>query len=303
MVYVVFGAGLLALFFGGDFLVRGAVGIARRFHVPPLVIGLTIVGFGTSTPELLVSLQAALAGTPAIAIGNVVGSNIANILLILGVSALIAPVGIRFGDLPREFAVMIGATLLLWVLMVGGHLVRAEGALLVAGLGVYLALCLRDKAEPAPEGTHVPPLWQTAVYALGGLLTLMLGARFLVASATEIARDYGISEAVIGLTIVAIGTSLPELATSVVAAFRRQADIAVGNILGSNIFNILGILGATALVTPVPIEPRFVRLDLGLALAAALALLALSATAGRIGRRAGGGLLAAYGGYLALMGA
>ncbi|WP_343116955.1 calcium/sodium antiporter [Ostreiculturibacter nitratireducens] len=302
MVYLVFGAGLLALFFGGEFLVRGAVGIARRYHVPPLVIGLTIVGFGTSMPELLVSLQAALAGTPAIAVGNVLGSNIANILLILGLSSLIAPVGMRLGDLPRDFAVMIGATLLLWALMWGGLLTRVEGFLLLAGLVAYLALCLRDKAEPEPEGAHVPPLLQSLLAALGGLATLMLGAKFLVSSATEIARDYGISEAVIGLTIVAVGTSLPELATSLVAAFRRQADIAVGNILGSNIFNILGILGATAAVTPVPIDPRFVGLDMGLVLAASIALLALAAAAGRIGRRAGGGLLIAYGSYLALMG-
>ncbi len=269
--------------------------------MPPLVIGLTIVGFGTSAPELLVSLQAALAGTPAIAVGNVVGSNIANILLILGVSAVITPVALVLSRLRRDFAVMIGATVLLWALVWGGMLARVEGLVLVALLTGYLALCLRQKAEAPAEGTHVAPLWLSVALAIGGLITLMLGARFLVDSAVQIARAFEVSEAVIGLTIVAIGTSLPELATSIVAAIRKQSDIAVGNILGSNIFNTLGILGVTAIVTPIPVEPRFQGLDMGLALAAALMLLALAAGPGRISRAAGAGLLLAYLAYLALV--
>ena len=301
LVYIIFTLGLFALFFGGEFIVRGAVGIAQRFHVPPLVIGLTIVGFGTSAPELLVSLQAALAGTPAIAVGNVVGSNIANILLILGVSAVITPVALVLSRLRRDFAVMIGATVLLWALVWGGMLARVEGLVLVALLVSYLALCLRQKAEAPAEGTHVAPLWLSVALAIGGLITLMLGARFLVDSAVQIARAFEVSEAVIGLTIVAIGTSLPELATSIVAALRKQSDIAVGNILGSNIFNTLGILGVTALVTPIPVEPRFQGLDMGLALVSALLLLALAAGPGRISRAAGGGLLLAYLAYLALV--
>ncbi len=305
MTYALFLAGLVGLFFGGEFLIRGAVGVARRLHVPPLVIGLTIVGFGTSTPELLVSLQAALSGAPSLAIGNVIGSNIANILLILGLSSMIAVVPMRFADMRRDFAVMIGATLLLWLMIAGGMVTRLEGAVLSAALGLYLWISLKDTAGSAPpeDGLVTAPLWKSIAIAIAGLVILMIGARLLVHSSTEIARAFGVSEAVIGLTIVAIGTSLPELATSIVAALRRHPEIAVGNILGSNIFNILGILGITALVTPIPVEPRFVGLDMALALAAALAMLGFAVLGGRIGRIGGGALLAGYAGYIGLMAA
>ncbi|WP_347313307.1 calcium/sodium antiporter [Defluviimonas sp. SAOS-178_SWC] len=305
MTYLLFLAGLVGLFFGGEFLIRGAVGVARRLHVPPLVIGLTIVGFGTSTPELLVSIQAALSGAPSLAVGNVIGSNIANILLILGISAVIAVVPMRFGAMRRDFAVMIGATLLLWVMIAGGVVSRAEGAILTAGLALYLWLSLRGTAGSAPpaDAEVAAPLWKSALFAVAGLIILMVGARLLVVSATEIARAFGVSEAVIGLTIVAIGTSLPELATAIIAAMRRHPEIAVGNILGSNVFNILGILGITALVTPIPVEPRFAGLDMALALAAALAMLGFAVFGGRIGRIGGGVLLAGYAGYIGLMAA
>ncbi len=302
MTYILFLAGLAGLLVGGEFLIRGAVGLAQRFHVPPLIIGLTIVGFGTSTPELLVSLQAALDGAPALAIGNVVGSNIANILLILGLSAMIVPMMLDFARLRRDFAVMIGATIALWLMLGGGVVSRPEGMLLLAGLGVYLWISLKGARE-IPEGPVVArPVWQTALMAVGGLLILMAGAKAMVVSSTEIARAFGVSEAVIGLTIVAVGTSLPEMATSILAAFRKHPELAIGNILGSNIFNILGILGVTATVTPVPVDPRFSGLDIGLALGAALAFLALAALPGRVGRLAGTGLLASYGGYLTLLG-
>ena len=303
MTYALFLAGLVGLFFGGEFLIRGAVGVARRLHVPPLVIGLTIVGFGTSTPELLVSLQAAMAGAPSLAIGNVIGSNIANILLILGLSSMIAVVPMRFADMRRDFAVMIGATLLLWLMFAGGVVSRVEGAVLTAGLLLYLWISLKDSAGSAPpqDGLVTIPLWQSIAFAVAGLIVLMIGARLLVDSATEIARTYGVSEAVIGLTIVAVGTSLPELATAIVAAMRRHPELAVGNILGSNVFNILGILGITALVTPIPVEARFAGLDMALALASALAMLAFAVLGGRIGRIGGGALLAGYAGYVGLM--
>lgn len=305
MAYLMFVLGLVGLFFGGEFLIRGAVGVAQRFLVPPLIIGLTIVGFGTSTPELLVSLQAALGGAPALALGNVIGSNIANVLLILGLSALITAVPLRLADMRRDFAVMIGATLLLWLMLAGGMVARWEGLVLVAALAVYLWLCLKGAAgSSAPaDGVVVRPLWKSLAFALLGLVVLMTGARLLVDSSTEIARAFGVSEAVIGLTIVAIGTSLPELATSIVAALRRHPEIAVGNILGSNVFNILGILGVTAAVTPIPVESRFAGLDMGLALAAALAMLAFAALPGRVGRLGGGALLVSYAGYIGLMGA
>ncbi|MCB2117588.1 MAG: calcium/sodium antiporter [Rhodobacteraceae bacterium] len=302
MTYVMFALGLAGLFVGGEFLVRGAVGLARRLGISPLVIGLTVVGFGTSTPELLVSLQAALAGSPAIAIGNVVGSNIANILLILGVTALIMPVPMRLADTRRDFAVMIGVTLLLWALLFGAVITAWQGAFFVILLGAYLWFSLRS-TQAAPED-HPPatqkPVWRSVLEAAGGLILLMVGARFLVESATEIARAFGISEAVIGLTIVAVGTSLPELAASAMAAYRKHPEIAVGNILGSNIFNILAILGVTAMIYPIPVDPRFARLDMPAAMAAALAMLALAALAGRVSRLGGAALIAGYAGYLAV---
>ncbi len=305
MTYFLFLVGLVGLFLGGEVLIRGAVGVARRFHVPPLIIGLTIVGFGTSTPELLVGLQAALAGAPALATGNVIGSNIANILLILGASAVIATVPLPLPTMQRDFTVMIGATLTLWLMLAGGTVTRFEGLILLAALAVYLWQCLRNAAgsEPPTLEEEPRPLWQSLAMALGGLIILMVGARLLVDSSTEIARAFGVSEAVIGLTIVAIGTSLPELATAVIAALRGHSEIAVGNILGSNVFNILGILGVTATVTPIPVEPRFVGLDMGLALLAALAMLGFAALTGKVARAGGGVLLAAYAAYIGVMGA
>jgi len=304
LTYLIFALGLTALFFGGDILIKGAVGLAHRFHVPPLIIGATIVGFGTSTPELLVSLQAALAGSPALALGNVIGSNIANILLILGVAAVIVAVPLPAAAAARDFAFMIGATVLLWVMLGGGAITRPEGLMLLAGLAVYLWLSLRAaRAAPPPEeAIACRPLWQSLCLALAGLVLLMVGARFLVDSATEIARALGVSEAVIGLTIVAVGTSLPELAASILAALRRHPELAVGNILGSNVFNILGILGITAAVAPVPVDARFSVFDIALALAAALAMAAFAVTTGRMGRVGGAGLLAVYGGYIAMLG-
>jgi cation:H+ antiporter len=305
LTYLLFVLGLIALIFGGESLIRGAVGIARRFDVPPLVIGLTIVGFGTSTPELLVSIQAALAGAPALALGNVIGSNIANILLILGVSAMITAVPLPLERMRRDFAVMIGGTFLLWLMLAGGMVARWEGAVLVICLIGYLTISFLDAGGSEQPDTRLPlpDLWKSAGLTIGGLVVLMFGAHLLVQSATEIARTFGVSEAVIGLTIVAVGTSLPELATSILAAIRRHPEIAVGNILGSNIFNIFGILGITALVTPIPVEARFAGLDMGVAILAALAMLGFAALKGRIGRTGGGVLLVTYGGYMAYLAA
>ncbi|MCV2864694.1 calcium/sodium antiporter [Defluviimonas sp. WL0075] len=302
MIFLMFLAGLAGLILGGEFLVRGAVGIAQRFHVPPLVIGLTIVGFGTSTPELLVSVQAALGGVPALALGNVVGSNIANVLLILGLSAMIVPVVLNLVKLKRDFVFMLGATLALCVVLLDGVVSRIEGGLLVVSLIVYLWICLTSAREIPETAIRVRPVWQSVALLAVGFVGLLLGANALVASATQMARAFGVSEAVIGLTIVAIGTSLPEMATGVLAAIRKHPEIAIGNVLGSNIFNILGILGITAAITPIPVDSDFSALDIGLAAAAAFALLAFAAFPGRIGRVAGVGLLGTYGGYLVLLG-
>jgi cation:H+ antiporter len=302
LTYVLFILGLVALFFGGEYLVRGASSVARHFRLSPMVIGLTIVGFGTSAPELLVSLQAALEGQPAIAIGNVLGSNIANILLILGISAVIAPLLIPVRKLWRDLGFMLLATATIWVMLLDGTVSRLDGVILFAGLIVFLLVAfLTGKAEPEDDDQVVSEQWKAWAMTFGGLVVLVIGARLLVDSATTIARTYGISEAVIGLTIVAVGTSLPELATSVIAAIRKQTEIAVGNIVGSNIFNIFGILGVTALITPIPSEARFAAIDMPWVAIAAVGLTVLAVVLNGLPRIAGVALLAAYGGYLALM--
>jgi len=294
-------AGLIGLFFGGEALVRGSVGIARRMAIPPLLIGLTVVGFGTSTPELLVSVDAAWRGVPDIALGNIIGSNIANILLIIGLSALVWPITVMGATLRRDTVVMVAGALLLVPMFALGQVGRLPGLLLVAGLAGYLVWAYRQPGEsvseeeglPAPSSVLVSVLW-----VIGGLVALMLGARFLVDGAVSIARGYGISEAFIGLTIVAVGTSLPELATSLIAALRRQSAIAIGNIVGSNIFNIFGILGVTALITPIPVAARFLTFDLPVLIAMSLVLTALLLARSVIGRGVGVAMLVAYAAYV-----
>lgn len=290
--------GLVALLVGGDLLVRGAVGVARRFGVSPLVIGLTLVGFGTSAPELVTSISAALAGAPGIALGNVVGSNIANILLILGVAAVIRPVMAQMAGLPRESAWVGGSAVGLAVLAALGQISALAGITLLALLGVYLWGAFRSGAAPA-EDVDIPtdPLPKAATFLLIGLALTIGGAVALVEGATGMARAYGVPEAVIGLTLVAVGTSLPELATTVMAARRGQSDVALGNILGSGIFNILGILGVTALVAPLPIAPDLLP-DIGVMLATTALLIGVIFTRGTITRVSGGVFLVLYAVYM-----
>lgn len=300
MDYVLLIAGFIGLFLGGDALVRGAVGLARRLGIPPLVIGLTIVGFGTSTPELLVSVDAAMRGVPDIAIGNVVGSNIGNILLIAGLSALIYPIRIAGDTLRRDTAVMMAATLALVPLFWLGSMGRLSGGLLVAALATYLYIAFRQGGNDHEDTgtTAVPPAWVSLLWLVGGIVVLMFGAQALVEGAVNIARSFGVSEAFIGLSVVAVGTSLPELATSVIAAIKRQSEIAIGNIVGSNIFNILGILGLTAVISPIPVADRFIGFDLPVMLAASLVLTAFLVLRPVIGRVSGGLMLVAYAAYL-----
>ena len=296
--------GLLLLTAGAEALVRGAISAANRLGMPPLLIGITIVGFGTSMPELLVSLKAALSGSPAIAIGNVVGSNTANILLIIGLAALISPMAARIANLPRDLAVMIGAAIVMLTLGWMGMVSRLAGVIMVATLTAYLVWSVRTmtRTDSEDEGDEdlrrKDPVWLMSLLVAGGLAGLFLGADLLVTSATDIARDFGISEAVIGLTIVAVGTSLPELATSVVAAFRRQAEVSLGNVIGSNIFNILGILGVTALIKPVPVDAGMAGFDIPLMLTVSLAFAALLLVAGKVTRTVGATMLAIYAGYV-----
>lgn len=298
-IYVI--AGLIGLFFGGEALVRGSVGIARRMAIPPLLIGLTVVGFGTSTPELLVSVDAALRGAPDIAIGNIVGSNIANMLLIVGVTCLVWPIAVSGSTLRRDTAVMVIGVLALVPIFAIGEMGRFAGGLLVTGLASYLIWAYLQPGDATVEDIDAPPPVSALVsvlWVVGGLVVLMFGARFLVDGSVSIARGFGVSEAFIGLTIVAVGTSLPELATSVIAAFRRQSEIAIGNIVGSNIFNVLGILGITALIKPIPVADRFLNFDLPIMIMVSLILTILLLTRPVIGRKVGLAGLAGYAVYV-----
>ncbi len=301
MDYLYVLVGLVGLFLGGEALVRGSVGIARRLAIPPLLIGLTVVGFGTSTPELLVSADAALRGVPDIAVGNIVGSNIANILLIVGLSALVWPIRVMGGTLKRDIAVMAAAAVVLIPIFASGEMGRLTGVMLVIALAAYLVWAYLQPGEAAEEEADLPSpasILVSGCWVIGGLLALMFGARFLIDGAVSIARDHGISEAFIGLTIVAVGTSLPELATSLIAALRRQSEIAIGNIVGSNIFNVLGILGITAIIAPIPIAARFLSFDLPVMIACTVVLAALLLVRPVVGRLTGGVMLASYVGYV-----
>lgn len=303
-------AGIALLTAGGELLIRGALAAARRLGVSPLLSGLVIVGFGTSAPELVVSVDAALNRQPDIAIGNVVGSNIGNVLLILGLCAVILPLPVTPLALRRDAVTVVAISLLFVVLVGGSALGRADGLVLLAGLAAYLAwawLTERDIATPAAavhvaEGTELSAVpqrtWATLAALAGGLLLLVAGSRLLLTGAIGIAEDLGVSPAVIGLTLVAVGTSLPELSVSVIAALRRHADVAVGNILGSNIFNLLGILGISALLQPLPVASRILAFDQWVMLGTAGVLLAMLYTGRRLSRFEGGCLLLGYCAYV-----
>ena len=300
--------GLAGLVSGGDMLVRGASDLARRAGLPPLVIGLTLVGFGTSTPELVTSLQAAYLGSPGIAVGNVVGSNIANILLILGMAAVLAPIAIEKTTFRRDGLMLALSTILCAVMIAYGQLTPLFGAVFVLALLAYLAVTVwsglkapqaaGDTAEDAPQGQARIPVWRDIAFFAGGLALTILGARFFVTGAISVAQLLGVSEAVIGLTVVAVGTSLPELVTTLAAARRKQADIAFGNIVGSNIFNVLFILGATALVSPIDVPRSIQSFDVWVMSAVTALLLVFAMTRWRISRIEGGVFLLGYAGYI-----
>ncbi|MEM6412486.1 MAG: calcium/sodium antiporter [Pseudomonadota bacterium] len=306
--------GLLGLILGGELLVRGAVSAAKSFRISPMVIGLTLVGFGTSSPELVTSLQAALSGSSGIAVGNIVGSNIGNILLILGIAALMAPIVVDRKAFRRDATITVLATLLCLGAVLLGEVGRLIGAALVVTLAAYLWFTLwtekhtggapaaavyesEGEAVPGPETTLVVSL----MLALGGLVITILGARFLVSGAVLIAQAAGLSEAVIGLTIVAIGTSMPELVTSIIAVRKGEGAVALGNVLGSNIFNILGILGITVLVQPMQIPSEIAHLDIWVLCATTVLLVAFARSGWTISRREGGIFVLAYAAYLAVL--
>ena len=310
MHYLEIAAGLVILVLGAELLVRSSVAVARRLGVSPLMIGLTLVGFGTSSPELVASLTAALRGSSGIAVGNVVGSNICNGLLILGVAALVAPLAITRTAFLRDGPVLVAASLLLLGVCLLGDAPRWAGAMLVMLLVAYVVWCYRtERQDPEAAKEHegeanaaaVAPSTSVArgvAGAGGGLVLLVVGAWLLVGGAMTLARAFSVSQTIIGLTIVAVGTSLPELATSVIAAARGQADVAFGNIIGSNIYNILGILGAVAVVQPLAIPPEIAAFDVWVMLASTVLLVLFALTGWRIVRWEGAALLAAYGLYI-----
>lgn len=294
-------AGLVLLVGGAELLVRGASRLAAAMGLSPLVVGLTVVAIGTSAPELATSIGAALSGSPGIALGNVVGSNVANVLLILGATALVATLAVSRQLVRLDVPIMFGATLLVFALALDGAIGRAEGVLLLALALAYIGLLLwiarrNPAAVPVPEADAVAPVWwRDALYVVAGLALLVLGARWLVGSAVAIAQVLGVSEMVIGLTVVAVGTSLPELATSILATLRGQRDMAVGNIVGSSIFNLLLVLGASAALAPGGLEvaPGVLRFDFPVMTAVALACLPIFFTGFQV-RRWEGGLFVAY---------
>ena len=269
--------GLVVLVFAGDALVKGAVNLSLRLGIPALIVGLTVVAFGTSAPELIVSVQAVLSGVPALALGNVVGSNTANILLVLGIPALIAAIPVA-RNLTRDYVIMIAASVLFIALAFTGEFGRWQALVLLGGLGLMLADCYvraqRQRVgavelEGAEEGMSGVKI---AGYLVAGIVGLPVGAHFLVEGAVGVATVLGVSEAIIGLTLVAIGTSLPELATTVAAAIRREAGVALGNVLGSNVFNLLGIIGVAGLVGPIPVPLDMLQIDLWVMLGASVIL-------------------------------
>lgn len=311
MTYFLIIAGFALLLFGGESVVRGSVALAQRLGISPLIVGLTIVGFGTSLPEMVVSVNAALVGSPGLAVGNVVGSNIANILLILGVAALIAPIAVSPGAIKRDLLGMSAVTLVYVGLGMTGQIVFWQGALMLIALMSYIGFTVwhdnksndevaeLHREEAAEMGTIPLRTVSIAGIIIVGLFAVVIGAEWLVTGATTMATEFGVPEEVIGLTVVAIGTSLPELATAIVAAYRGHSDVCVGNVLGSNLFNLFGITGVTAMFTPLPFSDKIVSFDLWILLAATALIIPFMLSGRRISRLEGSILLLLYVGFVA----
>jgi cation:H+ antiporter len=304
--------GLVLLIAGGEGLIRGAVLLARRLGVSPLIIGLTIVGFGTSAPELLVSVLAATKGAPGLAIGNVVGSNLANMMLIIGLAALMFPLAVHRDALRRDGLVMLLATVAFVAIGESGRAEFSHGVIMLAALTLYVLGSLwsdrrrshgasaelhREEAESF-DGMLPDKGWAIALAIVGGIAGLAVGAHFVVTGASALAARIGMSDEIIGLSVVAVGTSLPELAAAIAAARARQADVCVGNVIGSNIFNLLGIAGTAALFAPLPFSPEMVSFDLWVLLAVSVLLFFFMATGQLIRRWEGALMLLLYAAYM-----
>ncbi len=307
--------GLIILLLAGDLLVKGAVNLALRLGIPALIVSLTVVAFGTSAPELLISIKSVLDGLPGLALGNVVGSNIANVLLVLGIPAMLTGLAAT-SDTRREYVFMIVASVLFIGLCLLGPLTWWHGLVLLAAMAFVLGDAVRaarahrnaaagdadaEDADALDEADPDMAWWKVILFLVLGLAGLPLGATLLVDSATAIASQYGVSDTVIGLTLVAVGTSLPELATTVAAAYRKHADVAIGNVIGSNVFNLLAIIGIAVLVGPIPVDPEFLRLDLWVMLAAALILAPFVFLRLPMGRVVGVAFSALYAGYIVVL--
>ncbi len=309
MSYLLVAVGFVVLLIGGEVLVRGTVSLAERLGISKLIIGLTVVSVGTSAPELFVCVKAAMEGYPGLALGNVVGSNIANILLVLGLPVAIYPLECDRRSMRRDGALMILATMLFMLLSWFGVIGPLQGGLLLVLLIGYLSYSyVRARRIGFPTAAaateeiehHMPRApWLSLAFIVAGIVALVLGSRFLVEGASDIARVMGVSDEVIGITLVAIGTSLPEVVTAIVAAVRRHGDVAIGNAVGSNLFNILGIMGTTAMVAPVPVPDKILHFDLWIMLLCALLVLLFAFRARPVGRATGAVFLVAYAIYAA----
>lgn len=293
-VYLLLFAGLILLFISGKYLVDSSVAVSRRLKIPRMIIGLTVVAFGTSAPELLVSLQAAFSGYPEIAIGNVVGSNISNILLVLAITAIIYPIPVPASSIKRDWPVLMLVSVVLFFFSMNGSISRLEGAILVTLLAGYILMSVllsRGAERPGSNAEEGPVMkwWVAGVLFLGSCVGLAIGADLLVDNVSLIAEEVGLSKRVVSITMVAVGTSIPELATSVIAAFKKETEISVGNIIGSNIMNILSVLGLTTLVSPIKVSKEIAGFDIPwmLGITVLMLLLMLPAARSRITRGEG----------------
>ena len=309
--YIYLVVGLVLLSVSANYLIRGAVDLASLLNIPLLVVGLTVVAFGTSLPELVVCVRAALEGSSGIAVGNIVGSNIANILLIIGAGALIFPITAQRSHFIRDSMIMIGASVIFIAFALSGSFGSVAGTVMLVCIVAFLLfsywqgkkhgdadLTMIDLEEASP-GAEIS-LYLASAWIVGGLVGVAVGAELLVGGATTIARSLGVSEEVIGLTMVAIGTSLPELATVIAAAAKKHTDVIVGNVMGSNIFNIFGVMGVTAIVADVPVADQILSFDIWVMMAAAILLIPVMLSGNALSRREGGIFLVLYFGYIAV---
>jgi cation:H+ antiporter len=308
LLFLILVAGFAFLIGGGELLVRGGVRPAHDAGVSPLVIGITIVGFGTSTPELVASVQAAFAGVPDLAVGNIVGSNISNILLILGIAALLRPIPVAPAIMRRDGVLVVATAVLLMAAGFTGTIGRLTGLAFVAGLVAYMWLLLRQPRVPGEvrldggnQRAGGAKTSSAIIMTVAGIVLVVAGGHLLVKGAVALAQLLNVADAVIGLTIVAVGTSLPELATTLMAVWRKAPDIALGNVLGSSVYNVLGIGGITAVITPLPVADHFLRVDMPVMVAVSIALVVLALKLETLGRLSGLVFLAGYGAYVALL--